>query len=118
VRLGTLISAAVCLALVGSARPPDFVTEGRSRILLGAPVLSDRTVSEVSVRVTVPVSMWNSWSDENYPTDLAKTNLVSVRGTPALFLFCFEDYLPMLALSSIALAQPRDRVRGKPVVGP
>lgn len=69
-RLGTLISATLCLALVGSARLPDFVTEGRSLILLGAPVLSDRTVSEVSVRITVPVSMWNPRSDENCPTDL------------------------------------------------
>lgn len=60
--------------------------------------------SYIAARMTVPVAQWAPWSNKaHFPSDwLGKSTLDVGGGIRARFMFCFEEYLPLLHLLSEA----------------
>lgn len=64
----------------------------------------DGSSSYIAARMTVPVAQWAPWSNKvHFPSDwLGKSTLDVGGGIRARFMFCFEEYLPLLHLLSEA----------------
>jgi hypothetical protein len=61
----------------------------------------------VSARQTVPVSMYRPWEPRGgYAADWSRREMTTIGGKKALVLFCYEEYLPGLALSTLVRSKP------------
>lgn len=60
----------------------------------------------IQARQTVPVAEWNPLSKYHYPADWFARGVTPVNGRSALFLFCYEEYLPWEVLYSIGREKP------------
>lgn len=62
----------------------------------------------ISARFPMPVGSWRPWdSTGHHSSDLFKTNVVSIADTEVLFLFCAEEYMPIIWLTSAFLENPK-----------
>ncbi|MFC0697410.1 hypothetical protein [Paraburkholderia humisilvae] len=57
-------------------------------------------------RQTVPVAEWNPLSKYHYPANWFARGVVPINGRSALFVFCYEEYLPWEVLYSIGREKP------------
>lgn len=57
-------------------------------------------------RQTVPIAEWNPLSKYHYPADWFSRGVVPINGSSALFLFCYEEFLPWEVLYSIGREKP------------
>lgn len=64
----------------------------------------DGTSSYIAARQTPPIATWAPWlKDGHFPADWTSTSTAAVGGgIKARFMFCFEEYMPLLHLISEA----------------
>lgn len=65
----------------------------------------DGSSTYLAARQSAPVSMWKPWAkDGHYPSDWLGRNVAPIGGgLTARFMFCYEEYIPMLHLLDEAL---------------
>jgi hypothetical protein len=61
---------------------------------------------QFQARQTVPVAEWNPLSRYHYPAQWFSSGVMPIGGRGALFLFCYEEYLPWEVLYSIGREKP------------
>lgn len=82
------------------------------RLLLGVSLLDNAELTNalvdpyselvITARVPMPVGSWRPWDAQNHHrSDIIKTNVFNMNGTPILFLFCAEEYMPFIWLSGL-----------------
>lgn len=57
-------------------------------------------------RQTVPIAEWNPLAKYHYPANWFARGVAPIAGKSALFLFCYEEYLPWEVLYSIGREKP------------
>lgn len=58
-------------------------------------------------RQSVPVAMWKPWSDETAVINWNTLNVHQIAGKRVLLSFCYEDFIPILAVSSFVFDSPQ-----------
>ncbi|ENZ77815.1 MULTISPECIES: conjugal transfer protein TraB [Ralstonia] len=61
---------------------------------------------QFQARQTVPIAEWNPLSRYHYPAHWFSSGVMPIGGRGALFLFCYEEFLPWEVLYSIGREKP------------
>jgi hypothetical protein len=88
-------------ALFVGATLPTY-EQGRVSWENGVVVLGDEKERFVRQRIPVPLVMWRPWSEGSYRAHWLSDALVQLRGRRYAVLVCYEHYLPLPVLLSVA----------------
>lgn len=88
-------------ALFVGATLPTY-EHGRLSLDNGVVVLGDGNERFVRQRIPVPVVMWRPWSEGSFRANWFSDALVQLRGRRYALLVCYEHFLPLPVLLSVA----------------
>lgn len=80
--------------------------DGTGRYQNSLMLLDGKRAVRYDSRQSVPVAMWKPWSDETAVTNWDNLNVHQIAGKRVLLSFCYEDFIPILAISSFLFDSP------------